>query len=70
MSIQINFKVEKQVVDSQGVGRARAAEFTVPGSLGVAHPIKTPVFMPVGTLGTVKGITPGELHQMGAQVIL
>ncbi len=70
MTIQINFKVEKQVIDSQGVGRARAAEFTVPGSLGVAHQIKTPVFMPVGTLGTVKGITPGELHQMGAQVIL
>ncbi len=70
MSIQIHFKVEKQVVDSKGVGRARATEFTLPGSLGSAHKIKTPVFMPVGTLGTVKGVTPRELHEMGAQIIL
>jgi queuine tRNA-ribosyltransferase len=32
--------------------------------------IKTPVFMPVGTLGTVKGITPDELLQTGVQVVL
>ncbi len=32
--------------------------------------IQTPVFMPVGTLGTVKGITPGELESTGVQVIL
>ena len=32
--------------------------------------IKTPVFMPVGTLGTVKSLTPEELIQCGAQIIL
>ncbi len=32
--------------------------------------IKTPVFMPVGTLGTVKGITPDELLQTGVQIVL
>ncbi len=32
--------------------------------------IQTPVFMPVGTLGTVKGITPEELESTGVQVIL
>ena len=32
--------------------------------------VRTPVFMPVGTLATVKGISPDELHRMGASVIL
>ncbi len=30
----------------------------------------TPVFMPVGTLGTVKAVTPENLLQLGAQIIL
>jgi queuine tRNA-ribosyltransferase len=67
---RLNFKVEKQVVDTLGVGRARAARFTLPGSFGQEYQVQTPVFMPVGTLGTVKGITPGDLRQMKAQVIL
>jgi queuine tRNA-ribosyltransferase len=33
-------------------------------------PVETPAFMPVGTYGTVKGMTPEELHQIGAQIIL
>ena len=32
--------------------------------------IETPIFMPVGTYGTVKGLTPHELKDMGAQIIL
>lgn len=32
--------------------------------------IETPVFMPVGTYGTVKGMTPGELREVGAQIVL
>lgn len=32
--------------------------------------VKTPVFMPVGTLATVKALSPGELIDCGAQVIL
>ncbi|MFY8086121.1 MAG: tRNA-guanine transglycosylase, partial [Rubrivivax sp.] len=32
--------------------------------------IETPVFMPVGTYGTVKGVMPRSLHEMGAQIIL
>jgi queuine tRNA-ribosyltransferase len=41
------------------------------GLLKTAHgEIKTPVFMPVGTLGTVKSLTPEELVQCGAQIIL
>jgi queuine tRNA-ribosyltransferase len=32
--------------------------------------IETPVFMPVGTLATVKTITPEELEELGAEIIL
>ncbi len=32
--------------------------------------IETPVFMPVGTYGTVKGMTPEELETLGSQIIL
>jgi queuine tRNA-ribosyltransferase len=32
--------------------------------------VETPAFMPVGTYGTVKGMTPEELAGMGAQIIL
>ena len=31
---------------------------------------QTPMFMPVGTQATVKTLTPEELYDMGAQVIL
>src|SRR5690606_22675325 len=32
--------------------------------------VETPVFMPVGTQGTVKGVTPEQLSEVGAQIIL
>jgi queuine tRNA-ribosyltransferase len=32
--------------------------------------IDTPIFMPVGTRGTVKALTPGDLTECGAQIIL
>jgi queuine tRNA-ribosyltransferase len=32
--------------------------------------IETPIFMPVGTQGTVKGVSPVQLHELGAQIIL
>ena len=32
--------------------------------------VETPIFMPVGTYGTVKGVTPTSLEAMGAQIIL
>ena len=33
-------------------------------------PIHTPAFMPVGTYGTVKAMTPEELRELGAEIIL
>jgi queuine tRNA-ribosyltransferase len=41
------------------------------GRLTLNHGVvETPVFMPVGTYGTVKGVTPQSLEAMGAQIIL
>ena len=41
------------------------------GTLTLNHGVvQTPVFMPVGTYGTVKGVMPRSLHEMGAQIIL
>ncbi|TAL26447.1 MAG: tRNA guanosine(34) transglycosylase Tgt [Aquabacterium sp.] len=46
-------------------GHARRARLTL--NHGV---IETPIFMPVGTYGTVKGVFPRSLEEMGAQIIL
>ena len=41
------------------------------GRLTLNHGVvETPIFMPVGTYGTVKGVTPRSLEDMGAQIIL
>lgn len=32
--------------------------------------IETPAFMPVGTYGTVKGMLPRDIHEIGAEIIL
>lgn len=45
--------------------KARAATITTDHG-----EIKTPVFMPVGTLGTVKTMSPHELEETSAQIIL
>jgi queuine tRNA-ribosyltransferase len=50
---------------STGVGLARLGRLTTPHG-----EIETPQFMPVGTQATVKGLTPGDLHAAGAQIIL
>ena len=44
---------------------ARAATITL-----ARGTIQTPIFMPVGTVGTVKGLTPHELEDAGVQILL
>ncbi|WP_034408633.1 tRNA guanosine(34) transglycosylase Tgt [Deinococcus murrayi] len=46
-------------------GRARTASFRTPHGT-----VQTPMFMPVGTQGSVKGISPQELKEVGSQMIL
>jgi queuine tRNA-ribosyltransferase len=41
------------------------------GTLALEHGlVETPAFMPVGTAATVKGLTPADLREMGAQIVL
>ncbi|KDP41422.1 hypothetical protein JCGZ_15829 [Jatropha curcas] len=45
--------------------RARAAKLTLPHFV-----CQTPLFMPVGTQGTIKGLTTNQLEEIGCQIIL
>ena len=41
------------------------------GTLRLNHgEIETPIFMPVGTYGAVKGMSPADLEAVGARIIL
>jgi queuine tRNA-ribosyltransferase len=73
----LQFSVEKVTQGSDGKPRARAAKVTLAASQAstekfgaTSHEILTPVFMPVGTLGTVKAVSTAELRTMNAQIIL
>ncbi|HPF40013.1 MAG TPA: tRNA guanosine(34) transglycosylase Tgt [Phycisphaerae bacterium] len=44
---------------------ARSGTFSTPHGV-----IQTPVFMPVGTRGSVKGLTPAQLADVGSEIIL
>src|SRR5205085_10513495 len=46
-------------------GHARNGVLTTPHG-----DVSTPTFMPVGTQGCVKGLTPGEVAETGAEVVL
>jgi queuine tRNA-ribosyltransferase len=46
-------------------GAARRARLQLPHGI-----VDTPAFMPVGTYGTVKGMTPEELKGLGASIVL
>src|SRR5476651_2305430 len=58
---QISFKITKK--DKKTKARA--------GIISTPHgDIETPIFIPVGTNGTVKSVSPRDLKEMGAQIIL
>src|SRR5689334_21551217 len=55
------FELLSRAVES----KARRGRLTTPHGV-----IETPVFMPVGTQGTVKAVSPAELRELKAQIIL
>ena len=55
------------VIKTLGAARRAQLRFT---RAGAAYTVQTPVFMPVGTYGTVKAMTPEELQALGAEMIL
>ena len=59
MSDALGFQISAQE------GAARLGRFKLPHGF-----IDTPAFMPVGTYGAVKGMTPEELEGLGAQIVL
>ena len=59
----LDFKLLK--TDTSGLSHARRGRLTL--NHGV---IETPIFMPVGTYGSVKAMSPVELKEVGSQIIL
>ena len=59
----LDFKLLK--TDTSGLSHARRGRLTL--NHGV---IETPIFMPVGTYGSVKAMSPVELKEIGSQIIL
>ena len=57
----IRFELLKEAKDS----KARLGKIHTPHGI-----IETPIFMPVGTRATVKAMTPEEVKNLGAQIIL
>ena len=67
------------VTPAPGARHRMTAEFTLLGTAGAARrgrlklahgTVETPAFMPVGTYGTVKAMTPEELEGLGADIVL
>lgn len=59
MQAGFSFRVDKTA------GKARTGSFATPRG-----EIRTPAFMPVGTAATVKAMTPEEVRELGADVVL
>ena len=62
-ALQQMFRFE--IVATDPHTRARAGRLHTPHGT-----VETPVFMPVGTLGTVKGLTQEVLEELGAEILL
>ena len=57
----MSFRFQIEATD----GHARAGRFFTPHG-----EVETPVFMPVGTVGTVKGVPQDTLEELGVQILL
>lgn len=67
----LTFEVLTTDTATTGPEGAYLGSFARRGTLTLNHGVvQTPIFMPVGTYGTVKGVMPQSLHDMGAQIIL
>jgi len=52
-----------KLIDTDGAARRGQLQFA-------RGAVETPAFMPVGTYGTVKSLTPEEVWESGAQILL
>ncbi len=60
-SLSMSFRFQIEARD----GKARAGRFFTPHG-----EVRTPVFMPVGTVGTVKGVPQDTLEELGVEILL
>eukprot|EP00039_Didymoeca_costata_P022459 m.4573 g.4573 ORF g.4573 m.4573 type:complete len:401 (+) comp3020_c0_seq2:269-1471(+) len=54
-----------EILAECSTSRARAADLTLPHSV-----VPLPIFMPVGTQGTMKGLTSDQLRELGCKIML
>lgn len=59
-----------EIIHTCNTTKARVGRLTLGRNHTSRGPIETPVFMPVGTQGTLKGLTPEQLHQLNCRIIL
>ncbi|MEE2968329.1 MAG: tRNA guanosine(34) transglycosylase Tgt [Verrucomicrobiota bacterium] len=65
MMLTLRFEILFKVLNTDSESNARR------GQLKTAHGnVETPIFMPVGTQGTVKSVSPHELKDLEAQIVL
>uniref|UniRef100_T1IY85 Queuine tRNA-ribosyltransferase catalytic subunit 1 n=1 Tax=Strigamia maritima TaxID=126957 RepID=T1IY85_STRMM len=65
MSKTCSHALKFSVIAECSVSKARSAVMTLPHG-----PVSTPVFMPVGTQGTLKGLLPSQVEELGCQIML
>ncbi|MBT4492193.1 MAG: tRNA-guanine transglycosylase, partial [Gammaproteobacteria bacterium] len=51
-------------------GEARRGTMTFTRADGTVQEVQTPIFMPCGTYGSVKGLSPARLDDAGVQILL
>ncbi len=54
----------------QSSGEARRGRLTFTGADGESRQVQTPIFMPCGTYGSIKGLSPARLVEVGVQILL
>ena len=61
----LDWPLKFEIVAKCSKSKARAALLKLPH-----YEVETPIFMPVGTQGTMKGLTPEQLEDLNCQIIL
>lgn len=59
------FALTFQILKTCSVTKARTSILTIPHAV-----VNTPVFMPVGTQGTLKGLLPEQLEELNCNMML
>ncbi|CAH8644721.1 unnamed protein product [Schistosoma curassoni] len=68
LSVQASSALQFDILFECPQTRARCCNLWLPHCPG--GPVETPVFMPVGTQGAMKGITVGQLEQLDCRILL